>query len=99
MLELCGFRILLECPLDLSALASFVPIPAVLRASPTAADAVSSSDLIAAQPWYKTVAGLLLWDPFLIDAVLVSTPAALLGLPFLARNSKFKAKVVALDFV
>ncbi|XP_026656152.1 integrator complex subunit 9 homolog isoform X5 [Phoenix dactylifera] len=90
MLELCGFRLLLECPLDLSALTVFAPISA------TDNDA-NASGLIKAQPWYKTVAALHLWDPSLIGAILVSTPAGMLGLPFLARNPKFSGKIYATE--
>nr|XP_029124089.1 integrator complex subunit 9 homolog isoform X7 [Elaeis guineensis] len=85
MLELCGFRLLLECPLDLSALAVFAPIPA------------TAPGLIKAQPWYKTVAALHLWEPSLIGAVLVSTPAGMLGLPFLTRSPKFSGKIYATE--
>ncbi|KAJ0978853.1 hypothetical protein J5N97_014327 [Dioscorea zingiberensis] len=88
MLELCGFRVLLECPLDLSALTVF---------SPLVSD--SANHLICAVPWYKTVKSLHLWDPSLIDLVLISTPYAILGLPFLTRLSGFSAKIYATEAV
>ncbi|KAJ6811295.1 integrator complex subunit 9 [Iris pallida] len=83
MLELCGFRVLLECPLDLSALTPFSPL-----VPPAAADG-----LIGATPWFKTLKSLHLWDPSLVDAALVSTPAGMLGLPYLTRNRNFSAKI------
>ncbi|XP_072965852.1 uncharacterized protein [Typha angustifolia] len=92
MLELSGFRLLLECPLDLSALTVFSPIRTTTSTSTS-----SLSGLINALPWYKTVAALHLWDPSLIDAVLVSSPSALLGIPFLTRNPKFTGKIYATE--
>ncbi|OAY77893.1 Integrator complex subunit 9, partial [Ananas comosus] len=89
VLELSGLRLLLECPLDLSALAIFAPVPS---SSPS-----SSGDLVAAPPWYKAVAAHHLFDPCLLDAVVVSSPAAMLGLPFLARNPNFSAKIYATE--
>ncbi|KAG1371128.1 integrator complex subunit 9 [Cocos nucifera] len=92
MLELCGFRLLLECPLDLSALAVFAPIPAAGDGA-----GAGASGLIKAQPWYKTVAALHLWDPSLIGAVLVSSPAGMIGLPFLTRSPNFSGKIYATE--
>ncbi|CAL9751914.1 unnamed protein product [Musa acuminata subsp. burmannicoides] len=94
ILQLCGFRLLLECPIDLSSLAVFSPIP-----STGAANLDASSGLLRALPWYKTVPGLHLWDPSLIDAVLVSSPAGMLGLPFLTRNAKFCGKIYVTEVV
>ncbi|URE05802.1 Beta-Casp domain, partial [Musa troglodytarum] len=94
ILQLCGFRLLLECPIDLSSLAVFSPIPAA-----GAANLDASSGLLRALPWYKTVPGLHLWDPSLIDAVLVSSPAGMLGLPFLTRNAKFCGKIYVTEVV
>ncbi|RWW88824.1 hypothetical protein BHE74_00002284, partial [Ensete ventricosum] len=94
ILQLCGFRLLLECPIDLSSLAVFSPIP-----SAGAANLDASSGLLRALPWLKTVPGLHLWDPSLIDAVLVSSPSAMLGLPFLTRNAKFCGKIYATEVV
>ncbi|KAH7677096.1 Integrator complex subunit 9 protein [Dioscorea alata] len=88
MLELCGFRVLLECPLDLSALTVFSPV------IPN-----SATDLIRAVPWYKSVKSLHLWDPSLIDLVLISTPYAMLGLPFLTCLHDFSGKIYATEAV
>ncbi|KAK8961784.1 hypothetical protein KSP40_PGU013944 [Platanthera guangdongensis] len=89
MLELCGFRLLLECPVDLSAIDVFNPITAVGQIDPLG--------FICAEPWYKAAKNLHLWNVSLIDVVLISTPAGLLGLPFLTRNPKFSAKIYATE--
>lgn len=89
MLELCGFRLLLECPIDLSAIDVFTPITAVGQIDPLG--------FICAEPWYKAAKYLHLWNVSLIDAVLISTPAGVLGLPFLTRNPKFSAKIYATE--
>lgn len=52
-----------------------------------------SENLIHAVPWYKTVSNLHLWDVSFIDAVIISSPMGMLGLPFLTRNKSFSAKV------
>lgn len=67
----------MDCPVDLSALALF---------SPPFSD---NNDLIRAVPCYKTVASMHLWDPSSFDAVFISSPWALLGLPFLTRKPAF----------
>lgn len=38
-----------------------------------------------------------MWDPSLIDAVLISSPAGMLGLPFLARFPAFSATIYATE--
>ncbi len=48
--------------------------------------------LIEGEPWYKT-AELGLVEVALLDAVVVSNPLGLLGLPFLTKNPDFAAKV------
>ncbi|OVA07305.1 Beta-Casp domain [Macleaya cordata] len=118
---LCEFKILLDCPIDLSALTIFSPIPT--GGSYQAADfhvsdismedscisdsnepkrrkiekTLQASDLIHAEPWYKTVTNLSLWDISFIDFVLISSPMGMLGLPFLTRNNKFSAKIYATE--
>ncbi|CAN8260185.1 unnamed protein product [Cochlearia groenlandica] len=108
MLNLCGFRILIDCPLDLSALTIFAPVPydVGFEASDVPMDAedpiqkkqklerqMTLDDLVCAEPWYKTVTALHLWELSLIDMVLISNPMGLLGLPFLTQNPRFCAKI------
>ncbi len=52
----------------------------------------SGQVLIEGEPWYKT-AELGLVEVALLDAVVVSNPLGLLGLPFLTKNPDFSAKV------
>ncbi|XP_020592966.1 integrator complex subunit 9 homolog [Phalaenopsis equestris] len=89
MLEFCGLRLLLECPIDLSALNIFSPI--------SASHELDLSGFISAEPWYKTAKNLHLWDVSLIDVVLISSPAGMLGMPFLTRNPRFSAKIYATE--
>lgn len=106
IITVSGFRILLDCPMDLSTLTIFAPIP--IHASSTRELScpgyvdpkrqkqerpIDSSQLIRAQPWFKTVASLHLWNVPFIDVVLISSPMGMLGLPFLTRAIGFRAKV------
>ncbi|OMO75685.1 hypothetical protein CCACVL1_16109 [Corchorus capsularis] len=105
MLNLSGFRILLECPLDLSSLGIFAPVPVAPEPHGSLdADLVFSKKqkvekpldakyLVHAVPWYKTVRNLHLWDVSFIDVVLISSPMGMLGLPLLTRTKDFSAKV------
>jgi integrator complex subunit 9 len=52
----------------------------------------SGQVLIEGEPWYKT-AELGLVEVALLDAVVVSNPLGLLGLPFLTKNPDFSGKV------
>ncbi|KAF9606720.1 hypothetical protein IFM89_028096 [Coptis chinensis] len=111
MLDLCGFHILLECPLDLSALKIFSPIPSHcnqllnvetssderMRKKQKTERPIEAKDLICAEPWYKMVANLHLWDLSFIDIVLISSPMGMLGLPFLTRAKNFSAKIYATE--
>ncbi|KAK1319874.1 hypothetical protein QJS10_CPB04g00376 [Acorus calamus] len=98
VLSLCGFQILLECPIDLSPLAAFSPIPSVAHELRRRTDPPRESDgLIRAVPRYRTVKHLSAYDVSLFDAVLVSSPAGMLGLPFLARHPKFSARIYATE--
>lgn len=54
---------------------------------------LDGSSLIHAEPWYRTVESLKLWDVSFIDVVLISSPMGMLGLPFLTRSKDFCAKV------
>lgn len=54
---------------------------------------IDSSELIRAQPWFKTVTSLHLWNVPFIDVVLISSPMGMLGLPFLSRVNGFRAKI------
>ncbi|KAJ8762719.1 hypothetical protein K2173_012211 [Erythroxylum novogranatense] len=117
ILDVSGFRILLDCPLDISALTIFSPLttqfhPQLVNES----SRYSSMDMefeihkrqkieqpldrgnfIRAEPWYKTVTDLHLWDPSSIDIVLISSMTGMLGLPFLTRNKGFSAKIYATE--
>lgn len=125
--------VLLECPIDLSALALFHPAPlpeeqsvsvrsfiavrkrkgnqdALLRPSARirlnheedgkGRDCKEMSSLFKelngqvlakGEPWYK-VSGMELVDVGLLDAVIISNPAGMLGLPFLTKHPDFCGK-------
>lgn len=109
ILNVCGFRILFDCPLDLTALAIFSPVPSgchtrcldsstldseyVTRKRQKIEKPLDGDDLIYGVPWYKTVKSLHLWNASFIDVVLISSPMGMLGLPFLSRLKGFSAKV------
>ncbi|XVF82086.1 hypothetical protein PTKIN_Ptkin16aG0015800 [Pterospermum kingtungense] len=104
MLNVSGFRILLDCPLDLSSLAIFSSVPVAHQAHESldtdsvkkkqkTEKALDANDLVHAEPWYKTVKNLHLWDASFIDVVLISSPMGMLGLPFLTRTKDFSAKI------
>lgn len=111
ILDVSGFRILLDCPLDLSALTIFYPVSPSSKmeeGEQTYDFAVNNcldmrkrqkilKSLICAQPWYKTPNNLHLWDPSSIDLVLISSTMGMLALPFLTQTKGFSAKVTA-DF-
>lgn len=107
----------MDCPLDLSALMAFSPVPTALDAlqfeesNDTVDNALLHSmegsekkqkieklldakSLLFAEPWYKTVNYLHLWNASLIDVILISSPMGIMGLPFLTRRKGFSAKVV-----
>ncbi|XP_028788858.1 integrator complex subunit 9 isoform X2 [Neltuma alba] len=116
MLNFCGLRILLDCPLDLSALTVFSPVPAGFTASrckgrnnsqtfdslglEVGSDKrlkmekpLDANSLIFAEPWYKSVKNLHLWNWCSIDVILISRPMGILALPFLTRMTGFSAKI------
>lgn len=113
ILDICGFRVLLDCPLDLSALTIFSPIPtnycttvdeetrdwlaldseSVPRKRSKIEKPFDARNLIHAEPLYKIVSNLHLWDVSFIDVVLISSPMGMLGLPFLTRMKGFSAKI------
>ncbi|KAI4382962.1 hypothetical protein MLD38_008850 [Melastoma candidum] len=94
VLRLGGFTLLVDCPLDLSSLSVFAPVPGGFGNGDRSAEGpVDATGLIRAEPWYKTVATLHLWDVSSIDVVLISSPMGMLGLPFLTRADGFSAKV------
>ncbi|MED6205684.1 hypothetical protein PIB30_019983 [Stylosanthes scabra] len=120
ILNFCGMKILLDCPLDLSALTPFSPVPAAFYALPSLEDdkmdanndggsmvvpakrqkienQPDNKSLIFAEPWYKTVMNLHLWNPSFIDVVLISSPMGILGLPLLTRMKGFSAKIYATE--
>ncbi|WZY96139.1 hypothetical protein YC2023_068468 [Brassica napus] len=106
MLNLSGFRILIDCPLDLLALTIFSPLPCdvgieaygqndqnPIQKKQKLERQMTPDDLVCAEPWYKTVKALHLWEASLIDIVLISNPMGLLGLPFLTQHPRFCAKI------
>ncbi|XP_039687390.1 integrator complex subunit 9 isoform X2 [Medicago truncatula] len=104
MLNFCGFRILFDCPLDLSSLMAFSPIPTSLDAlsfeesknnekRQKIEDLLDAKNLVFAEPWYKTVNKLHLWNASLIDVILISSPMGIMGLPYLTRQKGFSAKI------
>ncbi|CAA2980364.1 Hypothetical predicted protein [Olea europaea subsp. europaea] len=120
ILDICGFRVLLDCPMDLSSLTMFMPVPTdsftmcngeiTSRSCQRSMDLDSNenkrrkinkpfdeSSLIRAEPRYKIIKNLLLWDVSSIDVVLISSPMGILGLPFLTCNKDFSAKVYATE--
>ena len=82
LLELEGLRLLLDCPVDLSALAAFAPVP-------LGADSGDAEDLIRAVPYYWSPAVAAAAKTGGVDAVLVSSATGMLGLPFLTRLPSF----------
>lgn len=111
ILDVSGFRILLDCPLDLSALTIFYPVSPSSKmeeGEQTYDFAVNNcldmrkrqkilKSLICAQPWYKTPNNLHLWDPSSIDLVLISSTMGMLALPFLTQTKGFSAKIYATE--
>lgn len=53
--------------------------------------------LIKAEPWYKIIKNLRLWNLSFTDIVLISSPMGMLGLPFLTRQKGFSAKIYATE--
>lgn len=92
ILDLYGCQVLLDCPLDLSGLTVFSPIPSdssdMLDEEP-----LKAQNIIYSEPYYKTVKGLHTWDFTSIDVVLISSPMGMIGLPFLTRTADFSAKI------
>ncbi|XP_015691289.1 integrator complex subunit 9 isoform X2 [Oryza brachyantha] len=87
LLELEGLRILLDCPIDLSALTAFSPVP-------RGASYCDAGDLIRAVPYYRSPAVVAAAKAGGVDAVLVSSATGLLGLPFLTRLPSFASTKV-----
>ncbi|KAK3162792.1 hypothetical protein QOZ80_1BG0093810 [Eleusine coracana subsp. coracana] len=79
ILEVEGLRLLLDCPIDLSALTAFAPVP-------LAGDA---EGLIRAVPRYWSPAAAAAAKAGGVEAVLVSSAMGMLGLPFLTRLPGF----------
>jgi integrator complex subunit 9 len=79
LLELEGLRFLLDCPIDLSALAAFSPVPVTGDAG----------GLIRSVPRYWSPAAAAAAKEGGVDAVLVSSATGMLGLPFLTRLPGF----------
>jgi integrator complex subunit 9 len=82
LLELEGLRLLLDCPIDLSCLAAFAPVPLDTGSG-------DAGDLICAVPYYWSPAVTAAAKAGGVDAVLVSSATGMLGLPFLTRLSSF----------
>lgn len=111
-MDISGFRVLFDCPMDLSSLTIFSPVPVDSNAivndgklscscqkfvSLESNDEKRGHGLIYGEPHYKTVKNLLLWNAAFVDVVLICSPMGMLGLPFLTRNEDFKAKVYATE--
>jgi integrator complex subunit 9 len=90
LLELEGLRLLLDCPVDLSALAAFAPLP-------LDTDPGDAGDLIRAVPYYWSPAAAAAAKAGGVDAVLVSSATGMLGLPFLTRFPSFANTKVCLS--
>nr|GMD10358.1 integrator complex subunit 9 homolog isoform X1 [Ipomoea batatas] len=103
ILNICGFQVLFDCPLDLSALSVFSPLPtdppSLLDRQTVAltGKCLDATSLIHAEPWYKTVERLRLFNTSFIDVVLITSPMGLLGLPYLTRDKDFSAKIYATE--
>uniref|UniRef100_A0A803Q477 Beta-Casp domain-containing protein n=1 Tax=Cannabis sativa TaxID=3483 RepID=A0A803Q477_CANSA len=107
ILSICGFRILFDVPLDLSALTIFSPIPNDFdnldeencgclesdKHRTLETTTLNARNLVYAEPCYKTVKNLHLWNASFIDVVLISSPMGMLGLPYLTRMKGFSAKI------
>lgn len=74
-----GLRFLLDCPVDLTALAAFSPVPLTGDAG----------DLIRAVPRYWSPAAAAAAKVGGVDAVIVSSATGMLGLPFITRLPGF----------
>ncbi|RLN04807.1 hypothetical protein C2845_PM13G16730 [Panicum miliaceum] len=79
LLEMEGLRFLLDCPIDLSALAAFAPVPLT----------GGEAGLIRAVPRYWSPTAAAAAKAGGVDAVLVSSATGMLGLPFLTRLPGF----------
>ncbi|XP_057780582.1 uncharacterized protein LOC130999093 isoform X2 [Salvia miltiorrhiza] len=111
ILDISGVWVLFDCPLDLSSLTVFSPLPVNSHDINNDKFSFSSqkfvgvesneekrgNSLIYAEPRYRTVKNLLSWNISFIDVVLISSPMGMLGLPFLTRNTGFSAKVYATE--
>ncbi|XP_031129963.1 integrator complex subunit 9-like isoform X2 [Ipomoea triloba] len=103
ILNICGFQVLFDCPLDLSALSVFSPLPtdppSLLdrQIVPQTGKCLDATSLIHSEPWYKTVERLNLFNTSFIDVVLITSPMGLLGLPYLTRDKDFSAKIYATE--
>lgn len=106
MVSVGGVQVLFDCPLDLSALTIFSPVPTEFYEiiheetsdSPKrqrVEKPLDANGLIYAEPWYKTLNNLHLWNVSFIDIVLISSPMGMIGLPFLTRKEGFSAKVMS----
>ncbi|KAM3334642.1 hypothetical protein ACQJBY_029215 [Aegilops geniculata] len=82
LLEVEGVRLLLDCPVDLSALRAFAPLP-------LGPDCDDAGDLIRAVPYYWSPAASAAAKAGGVDAVLVSSATGMFGLPFLTRLPSF----------
>ncbi|XP_052193113.1 uncharacterized protein LOC127801764 [Diospyros lotus] len=105
IIDVCGILVLLDCPLDLSALAIFAPILTDISNDSEPGDqkrqkrekALDAKVLVQSEPCYKNVNNLHLWDSAFVNVVLISSPMGMLGLPFLTRTKAFSAKIYATE--
>ncbi|XP_047974016.1 integrator complex subunit 9 [Salvia hispanica] len=94
ILDISGVSVLIDCPMDLSSLTIFSPLP-VDSHDINIDEEKRGNGLIYAEPRYRTVTKLLSWNISFIDVVLITSPIGMLGLPFLTRKKGFTAKVYA----
>ncbi|XP_042034676.1 integrator complex subunit 9-like [Salvia splendens] len=104
ILDISGVSVLVDCPMDLSSLTIFSPLPVdshdinIDNISFSSADSNEENrgnGLVYAEPRYRTVTKLHSWNISFIDVVLITSPIGMLGLPFLTRKKGFTAKVYA----
>ncbi|EPS67339.1 hypothetical protein M569_07435 [Genlisea aurea] len=101
ILDICGVRVLLDCPIDLSSLTIFSPVTINPNRNVDnenrgiVGKTLDANSFICGEPLYRTVKNLELFNASFIDVVLISNPNGMFGLPFLMRASDFNAKVYA----
>lgn len=102
ILDISGVSVLIDCPMDLSSLTIFSPLPVdshdinidnISFSSVDSNEENRGNGLVYAEPRYRTVTKLHPLNISFIDVVLITSPIGMLGLPFLTRKKGFTAKV------